>query len=390
MIKDIKLSAVTSIDESLPFEVETHASDYAIAATLNQAGRPVAFFSRMLNKSEANHSAIEKEAYTIAEALHKWRYLLLGRSFKLLTDQKSVSFIFNNHRSGKVKNEKIERWRFELSEFKFDIVYRPGVENAGPDTLSRTCCSLIKSDLMDIHNSLCHPGITRMLHFIRSHNLPYSIADVKKMISSCPVCSELKPAFHKSLGTLIKATQSFERLNLDFKGPLPSATCNKYILTVVDEYSRFPFAIPCKDMTVPTIISCLNQLFSLFGTPSYIHSDIGANFLSKEHKYFLHKYGIATSRTSRYNPQGNGQVERYNGIIWKAVTLCLRGKGMQINAWESVLSESLHSIRSLLCTATNQTPHERLFTYQRRAFMGTSAHVVNESWSCSFEASIQG
>ena len=29
---------------------------------------------------------------------------------------------------------------------------------------------------------------------------------------------------------------------------------------------------------------------------------------------------------------------------------------MDINQWESVLSESLHSIRSLLCTATNQTP----------------------------------
>ena len=28
---------------------------------------------------------------------------------------------------------------------------------------------------------------------------------------------------------------------------------------------------------------------------------------------------------------------------------------------------ALHSIRSLLCTATNNTPHERMFTHQRRA-----------------------
>ena len=47
---DIKRAVVTSIDESIPFEVETDASDYDIAATLNQAGQPVAFFSRTLNK----------------------------------------------------------------------------------------------------------------------------------------------------------------------------------------------------------------------------------------------------------------------------------------------------------------------------------------------------
>ena len=42
---DIENSVIYAIDDSIPFEAETDASDYAIAATLNQAGRPVAFFS---------------------------------------------------------------------------------------------------------------------------------------------------------------------------------------------------------------------------------------------------------------------------------------------------------------------------------------------------------
>lgn len=45
------------------------------------------------------------------------------------------------------------------------------------------------------------------------------------------LCSKLKPWFHdfKGIEALIKATP-FERLNIDFKGPLPSLSQNKYIL----------------------------------------------------------------------------------------------------------------------------------------------------------------
>jgi len=68
------------IDEALPFTLETDASDNAISATLNQQGdRPVAFFSRMLNKRELHYSSVEKEALAIIEAVpskHSRFYLI--------------------------------------------------------------------------------------------------------------------------------------------------------------------------------------------------------------------------------------------------------------------------------------------------------------------------
>ena len=78
------------------------------------------------------------------------------------------------------------------------------------------------------------------------------------------------------------------------------------------------------------------------------------------------------SRTTPYNPRGNGQVERYNGIIWRAVSLALKTRSLSPADWELVLPDALHSIRSLLCTATNCTPHERLFCYQRKSSCGRS------------------
>ena len=76
--------------------------------------------------------------------------------------------------------------------------------------------------------------------------------------------------------------------------------------------------------------------------PNYIHSDLGTSFLSRELKDYLSKRGIATSNTTPYHPVGNGKVERYNGIIWKAVCLALRSANLPDSRWEPVLANVLH------------------------------------------------
>ena len=77
-----------------------------------------------------------------------------------------------------------------------------------------------------------------MAAFVRSRNLPYSIEEIRRVVADCNICAECKPRFFKPSepSHLIKATQPFERLNLDFKGPLPSTSKNKYMLDIVDEH----------------------------------------------------------------------------------------------------------------------------------------------------------
>ena len=165
-----------------------------------------------------------------------------------------------------------------------------------------------------------------------------------------------------------------ERLSIDFKGPLPTTSRNAYILTVVDEYSHFSFAFPCPNMHSSTVIKCLDQIFTLCGMPSYIHSDRGTSFLSQELKEYLSQRGIATTKSTPYHPICNGQVERYNGIICKTVRLSLKSQNLPDSQWEVVHPGALHSIRSLLSTSTNTTPHERFFNFQRHSSCGTSMH----------------
>ena len=302
---DMELAAFRPIDERIPFVVECDAFETTLSATLNQGGRPVAFMARPLQGSEMHYPPVEKEATGIIEEVRKWEHLL-ARHFTIITDQRFVSFMLDNNNNNnnniclksniqtssvdcaprelthacnrertKIKNNKIQGWRLELASFSYTITYRPGVDNVGPDTLTRAFCASgteTNLNLCKMHNGLCHPGITRMLHLVRLKNLPYSAEEVKKVCSSCRICAELKPHFHRpQIGTLIKSTQPMERLNIDFKGPLPSATQNKYFLTIIDEYSRFAFVFPCPNISSQTVIKCLKSIVQ-FMWCTWLHS----------------------------------------------------------------------------------------------------------------------
>ena len=136
--------------------------------------------------------------------------------------------------------------------------------------------------------------------------------------------------------------------------------------------TRFPFAYPCRDVSARSVITCFTDLFSIFGLPAYVHSDRGSSLVSKELQQYLHSRGVATSHTTPYNPRGNGQCEKFNGTIWRAVTLALKSRGLEPKHWEQVLVEAMHSIRTLLNTATNETPHERMFSFTRKTSFGTA------------------
>jgi len=87
--------------------------------------------------------------------------------------------------------------------------------------------------------------------------------------------------------------------------------------------------------------------------------------MSHELTSYLHICGIACSKISIYSALGGGQCERYNGVIWSVVKLALKSHNLDVSQWEGCCHwpDALHSIRSLLCNAANETPHRRMFTF---------------------------
>ena len=210
--------------------------------------------------------------------------------------------------------------------------------------------------------------------------MSYSIDEVRCVTSECTIYAKIKPWFFNSLNNILnRSTVLFQRLSVDYKGPISiSSSGCRYILTVIDEYSRIHFAFSRRDCSSQTAILCLMTIFSIFGLPSFIHSDRGTLFMSEEFKQFLLWLGIGSSNTTAYNPRVNSQCERYNGIIWNTILLALESQWLPVNAWQDVLQDVLHFICSLLCTTTNATPHERVFNFERHSSTGTALPV----WLC--------
>jgi hypothetical protein len=78
---------------SLPFTIETDASDKRIGAELQQQGHPIAFVSKALGIKAQGLSTYEKECLAILMVVDHWRHYLQSSSFTILTDQKSLTHL---------------------------------------------------------------------------------------------------------------------------------------------------------------------------------------------------------------------------------------------------------------------------------------------------------
>jgi len=134
-------------------------------------------------------------------------------------------------------------------------------------------------------NATTPERLQQFYHFVKNRNLPFSGEEAKEVCQRCRTCAEIKPRFCKlAPESLVKATRPWERLSMDFKGPVRRP--KPYLLIIIDEYNSYQFVFPSKNTSTTSVIECLSNLFCLFGFPAYTHSDRGSSFMSRELKEF--------------------------------------------------------------------------------------------------------
>ena len=127
-------------DTSLPFIIETDASDFAIGLSLLQKDpitnkvHPIAYDGRKLTPAEQKYPIHEKELLAIKHALRIWYpYIENGHTTTVLTDHESLKYLHTLKRP----SPRLARWIDEFGQYSLNIQYRPGPKCIIPDCISR-------------------------------------------------------------------------------------------------------------------------------------------------------------------------------------------------------------------------------------------------------------
>ena len=210
-------------------------------------------------------------------------------------------------------------------------------------------------------HGLGHPGVERTRQTIAEKFVwPSLRADVTRWARECQHCQRAKVLRNVAppIGDFEVPNKRFEHLNLDLVTLSPS-NGYRYLLTIVDRFSRWPVAIPIKDMAVETILDAFaHGWVANFGVPSSITTDRGSQFLSAAWSQLMSTWGIRTHTTTAYHPQSNGLVERLHRRLKEALLACSHDHPEE---WYWKLPSVMLSLRTTLKPDLGASSAEMLF-----------------------------
>ena len=182
--------------------------------------------------------------------------------------------------------------------------------------------------------------------------------DIEKYVHACHVCQVTKPINLQPsglLGCVNPPTAIFETIHIDFMGPFPasSTNLNKYLFVVIDQLSKWVELIPMRAATSKKVAETLeNQVFCRFGTPKFILSDNGSQFISKTIKQLCKQWRVHHYFTSPYHPQPN-LSERVNRNLKSMIQAYVQENHRK---WDVNLQKFAFALRTSVNETTKVTP----------------------------------
>lgn len=224
-----------------------------------------------------------------------------------------------------------------------------------------------------------HLGVRKTCDRILRHFYwPKLRKDVSQFCKTCHICQVVGKPNQKvpkaPLHPIPAFDEPFSRVLVDCVGPLPKTkTGNEYILTIMCASTRFPEAIPLRNIKAKAIVKALVKFFTLFGIPESIQSDQGSNFMSGIFRQVMQELGVKQHRSSAYHPESQGALERFHQTIKTMLrAYCLEND----RNWDEGLPLVLFAVREVVQESLGFSPFELVF--------GHTVHgplkVMKEQW----------
>lgn len=385
------------------FILDTDACYFSMGAVLSQVQngeeKVVAYASKKFSNSQIKYCVTRKELLSVYTFVKQFHHYLFGRHFIIRTDHKALSWMLNWK---KPSTTQYCQWITELEIYDFDICHRPGTKHVNADFLSRieNCgqcelkhrepkakrnvknleyvkeCNeghariietqvLTEQEKFDIirycHDSFGHLSAKYVVEMVKKKCQWKSLKrDVENYINDCQFCAERKIGRPlESKEKHFSASKPFEIICLDIVGPLPEVNGYKYILGIVDVFSRYVKLIPLRSSRSEIInAKLLEHWIAYFGIPSIIHSDNGKQFRGELMKEFCKTFRCKQSFAMPYYHKGNAVIERVFKSIEDMVYATCKCFALK---WPKALALVEIGMHCKENPSTKFSPHELVF-----------------------------
>ena len=224
-----------------------------------------------------------------------------------------------------------------------------------------------------------HLGIRKTRYRLLKHYFwPGVLNDVASYCRSCETCQIVgKPNIKPDKAPLMPIPASeepFSRVIVDCVGPLPKSKHGfQYLLTIMCASTRFPEAIPLRNITARAVTDALIKFFSMFGLPKTIQTDQGSNFMSKVFNQIMKELHIKHSFSSAYHPQSQGALERFHQTLKSMLRAYCHENDRD---WNQGIPLVLFAVRETVQESLGFSPFELIFGHSVRG----SLQMLKETW----------
>lgn len=190
---------------------------------------------------------------------------------------------------------------------------------------------------------------------------PRMAKEIETHCFKCHQCSTNNPSKKiapQPLRTMPVARHFNDIIQTDLIGPLPSINGQKYLMVIIDRYSRLMTLATMPDKTAESAADALmTKFFAKHGTCNTLISDRGSEYVNNIFKELATKFNFTHNFASSGHPMSNGLTERLNKTIIQYLRKFLEGK----NDWVSLLPPLELAYNTTKHTSTQAPPYAAAF-----------------------------